>query len=579
MRSVRWSIGSTLALCVLFVSACFRDPDDVGDRFSDALGDGKAGILGPQECEDDNPCTEDRSAAGVGCLHLPVAATPCADAQPCMWQPSCVDGECKGTPRLFDKSLALSSKVDTVAAAAELPNGDLLLVGHAHMEGIAGGYNRPFLLHEHGDGEQADPKQKFGLSWLDNGTSPEVALNVQVYGLVQMPSVPGGPVWATVGDTREVLEGAKMHAYLRTFTVEAGVKSHVEPSGIGDNTTFFAAATASTGAVLAVGFRDQSATDKPDMTALACRFFPDATFNNCLLVPPSEAAGGADFVHGQLHAVVAVPGPTERWVVGGTRAKTESFEYWDGKPNPHVGIGSAGGLWLAAIDGPPAKLAWQKLIKPAGEWPAANVRNLTMLDDQTVLVYGVLGKPDHLSGQGWRAPYGGEGENWLLRVRVSDGAVLAERRIQFPGWSGRATVLGDRIVVHQNQSVENGDAQLYFFDKGFELLGSASLPTCVPEAMVPLANGDLLLAGRRPSSGSDPGDAQWVRVDPLGSLVCEPGSKCPLNSLLGCDDGDPCTVDVCDAAAGCQHDKQPDGVVCAPGKVCGAAGCATKSSP
>ncbi len=59
---------------------------------------------------------------------------------------------------------------------------------------------------------------------------------------------------------------------------------------------------------------------------------------------------------------------------------------------------------------------------------------------------------------------------------------------------------------------------------------------------------------------------------------CADGSACTLNERcdggfcvsdpLGCDDGNPCTADSCDAVGGCQHVDQPDDSSCSDGNVC-----------
>lgn len=43
-----------------------------------------------------------------------------------------------------------------------------------------------------------------------------------------------------------------------------------------------------------------------------------------------------------------------------------------------------------------------------------------------------------------------------------------------------------------------------------------------------------------------------------------PASPCPR----GCDDGDPCTADICDSASGCQHQARADGAACGEGLCC-----------
>ncbi len=64
-----------------------------------------------------------------------------------------------------------------------------------------------------------------------------------------------------------------------------------------------------------------------------------------------------------------------------------------------------------------------------------------------------------------------------------------------------------------------------------------------------------------------------VRTDKWGHSNCTVAGKCGAVAAQDCDDGNPCTVDVCDATTGCSSTKTSGGL-CATGKICKAGVCA-----
>ena len=53
-----------------------------------------------------------------------------------------------------------------------------------------------------------------------------------------------------------------------------------------------------------------------------------------------------------------------------------------------------------------------------------------------------------------------------------------------------------------------------------------------------------------------------------GTETCDPDLGCAVGPALACDDGNPCTVDSCDALGGCSNLPIADGTVCEDGSVC-----------
>ena len=50
------------------------------------------------DCDDANPCTEDRNDPAVGCYFVPLDGAPCDDGDVCTAQDHCRDGACMGVP-------------------------------------------------------------------------------------------------------------------------------------------------------------------------------------------------------------------------------------------------------------------------------------------------------------------------------------------------------------------------------------------------------------------------------------------------------------------------------------------------
>ena len=64
-----------------------------------------------------------------------------------------------------------------------------------------------------------------------------------------------------------------------------------------------------------------------------------------------------------------------------------------------------------------------------------------------------------------------------------------------------------------------------------------------------------------------------VRTDLWGNAACADSGVCFTTTPVTCDDGNACTLDLCDAAKGCTHTAAPDGAACGAGKTCSAGKC------
>jgi hypothetical protein len=79
------------------------------------------------------------------------------------------------------------------------------------------------------------------------------------------------------------------------------------------------------------------------------------------------------------------------------------------------------------------------------------------------------------------------------------------------------------------------------------------------------------------NTNGDPYDAV-ADLDPWGNLTCAQSGACYSKPLTACDDGLPCTRDLCSAPKGCSHPPADglgcdDGNACTIGELCSASGC------
>ncbi len=72
-------------------TACGAGPEDPC-LAPGSCADGQCSA-GPADCDDGNPCTDDKCVAGTGCTHTP-NFDPCEDGDPCTLGDQCKDGKC-----------------------------------------------------------------------------------------------------------------------------------------------------------------------------------------------------------------------------------------------------------------------------------------------------------------------------------------------------------------------------------------------------------------------------------------------------------------------------------------------------
>jgi len=118
---------------------------------------------------------------------------------------------------------------------------------------------------------------------------------------------------------------------------------------------------------------------------------------------------------------------------------------------------------------------------------------------------------------------------WALR-NVGDALVLA----------GAATLAGTTSQVLDRRALTGARVERALLPASGPLFGLAAF-----------ANGDLIVGGR--AQGPSALQATLSRVNAFGHPSCAAAGACAGKLAADCDDGEACTLDLCDVAKGCVH--------------------------
>ncbi|GEM_PF-2184963 len=203
-------------------------------------------------------------------------------------------------------------------------------------------------------------------------------------------------------------------------------------------------------------------------------------------------------------------------------------------------------LWTFAFHTGPGtiKIRWRAQLTAASG--KARLRGVTSPRAGAAVGVGVDGA----------GPYGGH-DGWIVRAR--NGTVLVERHVGAPGdqalsaiargatggfvavgeaSTGAATVgwvvgLDDNLRSTWERHIPRGNSSIL----SDVHVGEGGSLTMIGDTLATATNRDL-----------------WVlRADPWGRVKCADIGACASEDVYTCDDGDPCTIDSCDAAKGCVH--------------------------
>jgi predicted secreted protein len=152
----------------------------------------------------------------------------------------------------------------------------------------------------------------------------------------------------------------------------------------------------------------------------------------------------------------------------------------------------------------------------------------------------------------WEKTFGTTG-NDEFRAMTKAGAGLA-----MAGGSKQAGAPGQAVWLLQVDALGNLQWEKTFAVAGIE--GAIAL------ALTP---DGFLVAGYAKPLPPTTQAAKILRTDAFGNLTCATSGPCAGKPFGACDDANPCTADLCDAAHnGCWHADLPDKATCGAGKVC-----------
>jgi len=149
-----------------------------------------------------------------------------------------------------------------------------------------------------------------------------------------------------------------------------------------------------------------------------------------------------------------------------------------------------------------------------------------------------------------------------LVAAVDGQGALRWARVHTPGITRALAVHGDGRILLAGRTFASEAAELLLLNtdgtlrwrRGFEPKGTdASLLTVGFIASGVAAMGYTT----KTAAGAGPDDRIHVRLDPWGEHTCAKSGLCAA-AKNACDDADPCTIDSCDAKAGCKHSPIAD---------------------
>lgn len=542
--------------------AGFADAADGGDP--DGTADTKAGCAGPADCDDANACTIDTCAGPSGCAHKAVPdALPCDIASAsCAAAAACVAGACVATsPKLFTTSYT-GKTGRAIAAVAELAGGDLALAGSSGVSGsafaglpIGGDY---WLTRVSADGT-ALWTQEYGGTGSDR-CHAVVALadgSLVMVGSTTSPSLPGGAV--VVGDSDAWV--------VRTSATGKLISSRTLG---GNGTEFVLAALGTPDGGLAVAVITTSTTLPGGGGTAGMEDFW-LVFTDANGKPGKSATyggPGTDFVT----AIVAMPAGgyalAGMQATGTPKPGAQEAGLYDAYVVRTDGVGKQ--LWAHTYGGSSGDEAWAVSPLPDGGLLVAGETESTDIVGGGKAVGGYDAWVFATTGDGtlkWSRTFGGAGADYAYTIiprPAGDFAVVGSMSSAAPtlgvGSSGGFDMWSLRIGL-QGQLVDSQAFGGTDDERSFRAIG--------------LQDGGIAYVGeRQTASGSTKYDGWLVRTDPWSNDTCAQSGPCADMAAAGCDDANPCTADLCDAAhGGCWSTPYANGSACGAGVTCQQATC------
>ena len=285
------------------------------------------------------------------------------------------------------------------------------------------------------------------------------------------------------------------------------------------------------------------------------------------IVAVGQVAGGAALgTQGWLVRVVGFGSVVHSLKLGGAGEDALHGAVEDGNATVAVGARAAGaGLdgWLVRLDAK-GKIAWQSYVAGPGKRIA---RQVASRPDGGWVVAGQHEVGGSAGWDGWLLATNGAGKVQWLRPYNLAGSQLpwALAPAGDGGW-----VLGGTDVSPQGDS----DGWILRVDANGNALWQRRYGgpgTQRGFALQVLAGHGIALLGVRLLQNNE-ADVWLTRTDPWGEVDCGKSGACAFKGVASCDDGQPCTADVCTMGS-CGHPPLLDGSPCADGKTCAATFC------
>jgi hypothetical protein len=168
---------------------------------------------------------------------------------------------------------------------------------------------------------------------------------------------------------------------------------------------------------------------------------------------------------------------------------------------------------------------------------------------------------------------------WLVRTDLA-GSVLWDRTYGGKTYdeANSLVVLPDGFAIAGATLTKTGyDLNLIRTDAWGNVIWAQTYGSSLPEfatGVVLLSDGGFAVAGRTFNTAPIAPAFRLVRTDPWGQATCAAAGVCAGTLASTCDDSNPCTADLCDAAKGCTHADLPNGATCGAGTTCTDGACA-----
>ncbi len=544
------------------------------------------------DCDDGKPCTADLCDAAAGCTHAPLpGASPCDDGSKCTTDDHCTLGLCAGAPVTcvaIDDCHDNGTCAPTTGTCSTPTKADSTPCSDANPcttnDACSAGVCAPGAL----------------VTCDDTNPCTSDLCQPATGACVHEPMAAGAPC----GGGKACYSGACVLCTPGFDTVLG--------NGAGD-TAYEAVALSEQEAVLVGGIREtamRSWIGRVSASGVVTKFYlgPEGKLTDDVLYTVAARADGVVMAAGQTNvksgeSVVGnellirvdssgqhlLPGDPGRvilditalsdgsWAVTGMSTgyvkriddegqKLDGFDPGKAWGHAVVELPGNGGFILAGY-GPGFMLA--KL--PKSNWSAVTPADVVKVtgDAQWNAHDAVLGHDGHLWVVGQIAS--GKTARTLWRVEPATLAITSTTLL-----GGAQDDVANYIAYRGTDYVIAGTSTPPGEARGYELLGldlsggqrwSRSIPGSVDYDQVGFTvfpSGQLLLAGK---------GLRALRMGPWGHFTCKEAGACAGKAVLDCDDQNPCTADLCDAAAGCTHAPLSDGAACGSEAVCGGGDC------